>query len=651
MFLLRLIRNFVAILKSSQTPREIGLGVALGMFAGLAPLGAHTLFLVTAAMLLACSFNGFLYSFFFFKLFTRWVWNAGYFVGYVVLQGFGLLDPLWGWLCSLPVFGVCGFNRYTLLGSYLVAGALTTPVYLGTLWAVKKYRGPYTEFMEGSKLFQRFKQVFVFRWLRWIFLGGESRFLEPAKEEWILFRYVRKPMLLLLPVAFAAGWVLLGGVIHARLGAELAKQASAACGTTVTVKGAGFNIFSGTIRIRELTVKDPNDDKADLLRMEKARMDVGIVAALCGRLHARELRVGSLELLVRREADGSLNLDNVDDGRDDEDYRAWLAGDGAKQDWVALTRAWAEHLRLPQARALRESRNFTFDADASKPLPRYAPLAQIDKTLVERMTLTVADERKGNKRSLELTDCNLVILNASTSPILLGKPVSFDLNGLLGGDADSLYSLHGRWDFGESEQQGAIWHCVGVDLKVLAGFVQDWLPIHVKAGRASVAARLGSSGSQLIGEVGLTLSETDISAKIGGAFPFMEAAEVPLALRSANALTATAPMMLNFSIDGGFDKPDLSDFKRGLLRGIEPRLAELPEEDRAMMKVHLSNLPEAPAQSPRFSSFRQGLGALQKEALTRMEAADTVEEKRAAVEALLAQFAKDDAVPEPQGGE
>ena len=62
------LKRILAILKSNLSPNQIGFSFALGIFAGLPPIGLHILIPATFALLLRCSFRAFLISMGLFRL-------------------------------------------------------------------------------------------------------------------------------------------------------------------------------------------------------------------------------------------------------------------------------------------------------------------------------------------------------------------------------------------------------------------------------------------------------------------------------------------------------------------------------------------------------------------------------------------------------
>ncbi len=123
------IKKILAILKSDLSPNQIGLAFALGVFAGLPPMGLHVIIPCSLALLIRCSFRSFLISMGAFKLLSLAVAPASYALGKWVLDSQRGLDSFWRWLFHLPVVAPMGYSRYMLFGSILLALVLAIPVF------------------------------------------------------------------------------------------------------------------------------------------------------------------------------------------------------------------------------------------------------------------------------------------------------------------------------------------------------------------------------------------------------------------------------------------------------------------------------------------------------------------------------------------
>jgi len=102
------IKKILAILKSDLSPNQIGIAFALGVFAGLPPMGLHVIIPCSLALLLRCSFRSFLISMGAFKLLSLVVAPASYALGKWLLDTQRGLDAFWRWAFHLPVIAPMG---------------------------------------------------------------------------------------------------------------------------------------------------------------------------------------------------------------------------------------------------------------------------------------------------------------------------------------------------------------------------------------------------------------------------------------------------------------------------------------------------------------------------------------------------------------
>jgi uncharacterized protein (TIGR03546 family) len=165
MFLLQIIKNFIQILRSGQTPRQIAGGFALGSMVGLMPfltLQGLLLWLVilvldvnlTAALLSATLFT--LIAYLFDPLFHA--------LGYFLLADISALQGLWTGLYNAPIAPLTRFNNTVVLGSLLGGLVLFLPVYIGMKRFVLAYRTHLHTRIEKWKIYQVISKSTLVRW-------------------------------------------------------------------------------------------------------------------------------------------------------------------------------------------------------------------------------------------------------------------------------------------------------------------------------------------------------------------------------------------------------------------------------------------------------------------------------------------------------
>lgn len=105
------LKKILKILKSSLSPNQIAFSFALGIFAGLPPLGLHVILPITLALLVRCSFRAFLLSMGLFKLISLAMAPGSYAIGRFLLDANRGLDALWRVLFHLPIAAPMGYGR------------------------------------------------------------------------------------------------------------------------------------------------------------------------------------------------------------------------------------------------------------------------------------------------------------------------------------------------------------------------------------------------------------------------------------------------------------------------------------------------------------------------------------------------------------
>ncbi|MCX6132446.1 MAG: TIGR03546 family protein [Ignavibacteriales bacterium] len=165
MFFLQLIKNFIQILRSGQTPRQVAAGFALGSMVGLMPfftLQGPLVWLVillfdvnlSAAILSATLFTLVAYLF-------DPVFHA---LGYLVLTDVSGLHGLWTSLYNAPIAPLTRFNNTVVLGSLLCSFVLLLPIYFGMTRFVLAYRAHLHTRIEKWKIYQVISKSTLVRW-------------------------------------------------------------------------------------------------------------------------------------------------------------------------------------------------------------------------------------------------------------------------------------------------------------------------------------------------------------------------------------------------------------------------------------------------------------------------------------------------------
>lgn len=132
--------GFLQALNAKATPRALAGGVALGALIGLSPTGGvQNIAFLLLIFLLPVNKSASVVSA---LTFAAVAWPAGSFFDRV---GFSLLTapPLkgfWTLLYNTPIVPWTRFNNTVVMGGLATGLVLFVPIFLGTVWAVQRYR-------------------------------------------------------------------------------------------------------------------------------------------------------------------------------------------------------------------------------------------------------------------------------------------------------------------------------------------------------------------------------------------------------------------------------------------------------------------------------------------------------------------------------
>ena len=165
MFWIKLLSDFIKILRAGQTPAQIGGGFALGSILGLSPmLTLQGLVVWLVILVLDINLSAALLSCTLFSLVAFIIDPLFHHLGYFLLVDIDALHGTWTTLYNAPIAPLTRFNNTVVLGSFVTAVVLCFPVYLGMKQFVVAYRAGVGARIEASKLYQVFKRNALVRW-------------------------------------------------------------------------------------------------------------------------------------------------------------------------------------------------------------------------------------------------------------------------------------------------------------------------------------------------------------------------------------------------------------------------------------------------------------------------------------------------------
>jgi uncharacterized protein (TIGR03546 family) len=560
MYPLKLIRKVFKILQSELSPAQVGAGFSLGIFMGLAPLGLHSLLLVSLALLLRLSFSSFLIAFGLFKIFYLPLRGASYALGEAILE-WPPLDPLWQTVLHWPIIAPLGFERYLLFGSYMLSFLIAIPTFFLVRFLVGKYRQSFLAYVEGSQVYQRLRERRWFKLLLWLFTGGEARFLAPRRRG--LFRYLRREMLIGLPLLYLILYLLAGAIVPFFTNVIITQAGTVLVGSEVSVERSRFNLFTGRLAVEGLAVQNPQEKSEDVMAASELVIDVGILPLLGRRVIFNEGAIKELRFHVRREADGSLNIDNFKQGWRWEPYLEWLKENAGRVDWFKLFQRYIEY------RKQKPPRPAPPPLRGAKPLQPKGPSFIMEELDIDRVHLTLQDDYRGGEFP-RITGVDVVLENLSIDSRLGKRPILLSLQGQLEGGGS--FRVEASLDYRrEPALREYTIELKGIDLPAFADFYAASLPVRVTSGKLTVSTKLVIEGDAVRAENNLLLEDLQLELEADSIFGLDPVTSAKV-IEGLNRYGSEFPIVFGFLIDGStsapefhWEKPLLEVAQKGLM--------------------------------------------------------------------------------------
>lgn len=553
-----LLKKVLSILKSNLSPNQIAFAFALGVFAGLPPMGLHVLIPATLALLFRSSFRAFLISLGVFKLVSLTITPASYAIGRWLLNSQRGLDAFWRWLFHLPVLAPMGYSRYLLFGSLALALLLAIPVFFLVKLLVRRYRDSFASWVSSWRVSRWLKEKRGAGLAKRLLTGGVTKYeLKPPPKG--IFRYIRREMLIGLPILYAAAYLIAAFIIPFFAGTLTTSAASWVVGSEVAVSDSSFNLFTGGLTLREFTIQDPEALQENLLAIPELKIDVGILPLFSRRVVFNSVVISDAKLHVKREADGTLNIDNPSSGWNADGYLEWAARNADKVDWLGLLRQLMNYLGQWRPLAPREDPYAAYGGGRTFPDFR-APFA-IQRLEIGRILIALEDETvSGNEGPLPpITIFEVEVSNLAFPATLRTKPIRLSLRGQWGDDPESGFQLSAT--FSESERGPVSVYDYALrrlDLPRLAQFYETTLPVQITSGLASISGSLRLEGESATGAASFLLEELELDSIPGRPLFGLPAGTASRVIEGINRYAAEVPIVFGAAIEGSAHTPALA---------------------------------------------------------------------------------------------
>jgi len=553
------LKKILKILKSSLSPNQIAFSFALGIFAGLPPLGLHVILPITLALLVRCSFRAFLLSMGLFKLISLAVASGSYAIGRFLLDANRGLDGLWRVLFHLPIAAPMGYGRYLLFGSLILSLLMAIPVFFLVRSLVIKYRYSFATWVAGWRISKKLRDRRGIGVLRFLLTGGAAKY-EHGKVPRGPFRYVRREMLIILPIVYAVCYLIAAVVVPFFAGRIATSAASFVVGGDVAVEDSAFSLFTGRLDLEGLSVQDPGRPEENVLEIPSLTLDAGMLPLLEKRVVFNNVRIDEVFLHVKREDDGTLNIDDFTSGWNAEGYLDWAAKYADKVDWFDLLRHFIEYLGEPRPRKppMDLSRY-----SGGRSFPGLRPSFAVERIEIGRIHLTLDDVRDPGEGLPPLTLIEVKLSNLVFPAHLNRDPVTIALKGRVGDDPESAFLLSAHLDAMHLDDRGEVsehrydLEFRKIDLVRIAKIYETALPVLILSGRATCTVGITIRGDAVLGEVSLLVEDLRL-AEIPGRPLFGLSADLsPRVVEGINRYARDLPVVIGFAIDGEVASPQV----------------------------------------------------------------------------------------------
>ena len=162
--LIKILKKIFTILHSNATPTQIGWGVVLGSFLGLAPFFClHKLLILLLIILLNVNMGAAFLSVLIFSLAGLLTDPMANQIGYAMLVDANALTGFWTNLYNMPIVPFTRFYNTIVMGSFVINLIAVLPVFFAVKKFVIYYREHWAKKVENWKITKYFKLTNFFK--------------------------------------------------------------------------------------------------------------------------------------------------------------------------------------------------------------------------------------------------------------------------------------------------------------------------------------------------------------------------------------------------------------------------------------------------------------------------------------------------------
>lgn len=165
MIWLKLLSNFLRIMREGQTPAQIAGGFALGSIVGFSPvLTLQGIFVWFIILILNVNLSAAILGFTVFSIVAYIFDPLFHQFGYFLLVEVDALRSVWTTLYNAPIAPLTRFNNTVVMGSFVCAIILSFPIYYGMREFVIVYRKTLAATIEKYKIVRIIRSSTLYKW-------------------------------------------------------------------------------------------------------------------------------------------------------------------------------------------------------------------------------------------------------------------------------------------------------------------------------------------------------------------------------------------------------------------------------------------------------------------------------------------------------
>ncbi|MCK5585891.1 DUF748 domain-containing protein, partial [Candidatus Bipolaricaulota bacterium] len=309
----------------------------------------------------------------------------------------------------------------------------------------------------------------------------------------------------------------------------------------------------------EFTIQDPEAPDENLVVIPELKVDAGMLSLISKRVVFNSVVIADAELHVKREPDGTLNIDNPSSGWNADGYLEWAAQHADKVDWLGLLRHLLDYLGQWKPLSPREDPYAAYSGGRS--FPDFRPPFAIQRLQIGRILISLKDETATSSEGPlpPITLFEVEVSNLAFPATLRTEPIHLSLRGQWGDDPESGFQLSATFTESESGIVSTYDFALRrIDLPRLARFYATTLPVRITSGLASISGSLRFEGESATGTTSFLLEEFEIDVSPDRTLFGLPAGTAARVIEGINRYAGEVPIVFGAAIEGSSDAPALA---------------------------------------------------------------------------------------------